>query len=98
MAIAPAGRRKGIDAMNRTRTDRILRRIERALVALGFVCLMWVGAISMHALTYQVEQHARLARLAPPPLDCTTEPSWTNHSDGVYGDSGLANAICSVGK
>jgi sortase A len=52
-------------AMDRTRTDRILRWIERALVALGTVCLIWVGAISMHALTYQVEQNARLARLGP---------------------------------
>jgi len=50
-------------AMDRTRTDRILRRIERALVALGSICLTWVAAISMHALTYQVEQHERLARL-----------------------------------
>jgi sortase A len=52
-------------AMDRTRTDRILRWIERALVALGSVCLIWVGAISMHALTYQVKQNARLARLGP---------------------------------
>jgi sortase (surface protein transpeptidase) len=51
--------------MDRTRTDRILRWIERALVALGSVSLIWVGAISMHALTYQVEQNARLARLGP---------------------------------
>jgi hypothetical protein len=52
-------------AMDRTQTDRILRWIERALVALGSVCLIWVGAISMHALTYQVKQNARLARLGP---------------------------------
>jgi sortase A len=52
-------------AMDRMRTDRILRGIERALVALGSVCLICVGAISMHALTFQVEQHARLARLDP---------------------------------
>jgi sortase A len=49
--------------MNRTRADRILRWIERALVALGLVCLIWVGAISMHALSYQAEQDARLARI-----------------------------------
>jgi sortase A len=51
--------------MDRTRTDQMLRWIERALVVLGSACLLWVGAISMHALTYQVEQHARLARLSP---------------------------------
>jgi sortase A len=49
--------------MDRTRTERILLWIERALVAVGSVCLMWVGAISMHALAYQAEQDARLARL-----------------------------------
>jgi sortase A len=32
---------------------------------LGSVCLLWVGAISIHAFTYQVEQNARLARLGP---------------------------------
>lgn len=50
--------------MHRTRTDRILRWIERALVALGSVCLVWVGAISLHALTHQAEQHARLVQLS----------------------------------
>jgi sortase A len=53
-------------AMDRARTDRILRGIERALVALGSVCLIWVGAISMHAVSYQVEQDARLTRPGSP--------------------------------
>jgi sortase A len=48
---------------HRARRDRVLRWIERALVALGSVCLLWVGAKSILAVTYQVEQHARLARL-----------------------------------
>jgi sortase A len=51
--------------MDRTRTDRILRWIERSLVVLGSVCLLWVGAISIHAFICQVEQNARLARLGP---------------------------------
>src|SRR5688572_10840744 len=51
--------------MNRTRTNGVLRGIERVLVSLGSVCLIWVGAVSMHALTYQVEQNARLTRLGP---------------------------------
>ena len=46
-------------------TDRLLRWIERGLVVLGSACLIWVGAISMHAVTYQVQQSARLARLVP---------------------------------
>jgi sortase A len=49
--------------MDRSRTDRILRWIEGGLVALGSICLIWVGATSMHAVTYQVEQNARLVRL-----------------------------------
>lgn len=51
--------------MDRTRTDRILRWSERSLVALGSVCLLWAGAISIHAFTCQIEQNARLARLGP---------------------------------
>ena len=51
--------------MDRTRMDRTLRWLERALVALGSVCLMWVGAVSMQAVAYQAEQSARLARLGP---------------------------------
>jgi sortase A len=50
--------------MDRPRKDRTLRWLERALVALGLVCLTWVGAISMHALSYQAEQDARVARTA----------------------------------
>ena len=51
--------------MGGARTDRLLRWIERGLVALGSACLIWAGAISMHAITYQVQQSARLARLVP---------------------------------
>jgi sortase A len=51
--------------MHPTRMDRILRWLERALVALGSACLMWVGAISMQAVAYQAEQNARLARRGP---------------------------------
>jgi sortase A len=63
MVIAPAGRRKGDEAMDRTPIDRTIRWLERALVALGSVCLMWVGALSMQAVSYQAEQNARLAQL-----------------------------------
>jgi sortase A len=61
--------------MERTRTDRILRWIERGLVALGAVCLLWAGAISIHALAYQVEQNARLARLVPSSDDLAVDRS-----------------------
>jgi sortase A len=46
--------------MDRSQIDRILRWFEGGLVALGSIYLIWVGAISMHAVTYQVEQSARL--------------------------------------
>lgn len=50
--------------MYRTRTDRIVRWVERGLLTLGTVCLTWVGASSIRAGAYQVEQQARLARLS----------------------------------
>lgn len=45
------------------RTDRIVRWIERGLVAVGASCLLWVGATSLSAIVYQVEQSASLERL-----------------------------------
>lgn len=50
--------------MYRARTDRIVRWVERGLLTLGTVCLTWVGASSIRAGAYQVEQQARLARLS----------------------------------
>jgi sortase (surface protein transpeptidase) len=49
--------------MDRTRTDRIVHWVERGLVAMGAVCLIWVSANLARAVAYQVEQHARLARV-----------------------------------
>ena len=40
------------------RTERIVRWIERGLVAVGASCLLWVGATSLSAIAYQVEQSA----------------------------------------
>lgn len=45
------------------RTNRIVRWIERGLVAVGAACLLWVGATSLSAVVYQVEQSASLERL-----------------------------------
>ena len=45
------------------RTDRIVRWIERGLVALGASCLLWVGATSLSAIVYQVEHNASLERV-----------------------------------
>ena len=59
--------------MNRARLDRIARWIERGLVALGASCLIWVGATAMHAVTYQTEQNARLARLGASTDHLTTD-------------------------
>ena len=49
--------------MGRNQTDRVVRRIERGLVIVGTTCLLWVGATSLSAMLYQVEQRASLERL-----------------------------------
>jgi sortase family protein len=51
--------------MDLARRDRFVRWIERGLAVLGASCLIWVGAIAMHAVTYQAEQNTRLAQLDP---------------------------------
>lgn len=43
-----------------SRTDRVVRWSERGLVIIGVTCLVWVGATSLSALVYQVEQRASL--------------------------------------
>ena len=45
------------------RTDRIVRWIERGLVALGASSLLWVGVTSLSAIVYQVEHNASLERV-----------------------------------
>ena len=59
--------------MDRARRDRIVRWIERGLVVVGASCLIWVGAIAMHAVTYQAEQDRRLARLSLPTNDLVAD-------------------------
>ena len=49
--------------MGGRRTDRIVHWIERGLVAVGAICLLWVGATSLSAVVYQVEQSVSLERL-----------------------------------
>lgn len=49
--------------MGGSRTDRIVRWIERGLVAIGASCLLWVGATSLSAIVYQVEHGASLERV-----------------------------------
>jgi sortase A len=50
--------------MERTRADRIVQWMERGLAVLGTVCLTWVGATTMKAVTYQRKQNEQFARLA----------------------------------
>jgi len=45
-----------------SRTDRVVRWIERGLVIVGVTCLLWVGATALSAIIYQVEQRASLER------------------------------------
>ena len=49
------------------RTDRMVRWIERGLVAVGASCLLWVGATSLSAIVYQVEQSASQERVGQLP-------------------------------
>ena len=49
--------------MGRGSTDRIVRWIERGLVAVGANCVLWVGATSLSAIVYQVEHSAALERV-----------------------------------
>jgi sortase A len=44
-------------------TDRIVRWIDRGLLAFGASCLLWVGATSLSAIVYQVEHGASLDRV-----------------------------------
>ncbi len=50
--------------MRHTRTARIARWLERTLVAAGAGCLIWVGAVSVYAAAYQLEQKAALEQLS----------------------------------
>jgi sortase A len=52
-------------SVTRMRADSFVRCIERGLVALGAGCLIWVGAVLIYAVAYQVTQQARLDGLGP---------------------------------
>jgi sortase A len=49
----------------RSRTDCVVRWIERGLTAIGITCLLWAGTISLSAVVYQIEQSVSLERVAP---------------------------------
>ena len=49
--------------MSGTRTDRVVRGIERGLVVVGATCLLWVGSSSVSAIVYQIKQGTSLERL-----------------------------------
>ena len=51
--------------MSTTRTDRIVRWIERGLATIGVVCLIWAGTVSMSAVMYQGRQRILLERYNP---------------------------------
>jgi sortase A len=51
--------------VSRSRTEFVVRWIERGLLAIGITCLLWTGTISLSAVVYQIEQSVSLERLAP---------------------------------
>ena len=67
--IAPAARCRDVDLMGGNRTHRVVGRIERGLIILGVTCLLWVGATSLSAMLYQVQQSASLERRLEHSLD-----------------------------
>ena len=66
MAIGLAVSRRGDkDPVGRSRSDRVVRWIERGLVVAGTTCLIWAGTSSLSAVVYQIKQSVSLERLAP---------------------------------
>ena len=51
--------------MGESRTDQVVRWIERGLVTVGATCLLWAGTTSLSAIVYQVEQRVSLDRRGP---------------------------------
>jgi len=49
--------------MRGSRTDWVVRWIERGLVIVGATCLLWAGATALSAIAYQVEHKVSLERL-----------------------------------
>ena len=49
--------------MGRSHSDRVVRWIERCLVLVGAICLLWAGATSLSAVVYQVGAKGKLERL-----------------------------------
>jgi sortase A len=48
--------------MGGSRTDQVVRWIERGLVIIGVTCLLWAGATLLLAIVYQVDQSVSLER------------------------------------
>jgi hypothetical protein len=48
--------------MRGSRTDWVVRWIERGLVIVGATCLLWAGAPALSAIVYQVEHKVSLER------------------------------------
>ena len=66
MAIGPAARGRGNERhVDRSRTDRAARWIERGLLIAGAACLTWAGTSSLSAVVYQIEQSVSLEQVAP---------------------------------
>jgi sortase A len=55
--------------------DSGLRWLERALLAIGVVCLGWYGYVSLEAASFQRAQAAAFARMAEKPISAETMPA-----------------------
>lgn len=72
------------------RTDRVVRWIERGLMAGGATCLMWAGTSSLSAIVYQAEQRVSLQRLA--------RSHGHTEADGMPSGVGTAAAPVAIGR
>ncbi|HUR32515.1 MAG TPA: class D sortase [Vicinamibacterales bacterium] len=57
-----------------SRRHRTARWVERGLLAVGLVCLAWVGGVVLQTAAYQLEQNERLARVTPFAGTATADP------------------------
>jgi sortase A len=77
-------------AMERSRIERLVRWLERGFLAVGAICLIWSGTISIDAVAYQVEKSAVLER------DRRSLASWSG--DGVGAATAPRDTAAPIGR
>jgi sortase A len=78
-----------MSSMGATRTDRIVRCIERGLAAIGLICLIWAATVSMSAVVYQGRQRVLLER----DISSVQQPEANHAPNAVVRPDGFAGSI-----